>query len=114
LVEQNRSQVQIDSKLLVPEAFAIYQNYPNPFNLTTTIKYQVPVAAKVSICIYDLQGRLVNNLVDSQHNPGYYSVIWSGKNRKGQTLSSGMYFYQFRAKSENNSYLRTKKMLILK
>jgi outer membrane protein assembly factor BamB len=114
LVEQNRSQVQIDSKLLVPEAFAIYQNYPNPFNLATTIKYQVPIAAKVNICIYDLQGRLVNNLVDSQHNPGYYSVIWSGKNRKGQTLSSGMYFYQFRAKSENNSYLKTKKMLILK
>ncbi|MCD6440161.1 MAG: hypothetical protein J7L86_00005, partial [Candidatus Marinimicrobia bacterium] len=64
--------------------------------------------------IMRVSDRLVDEPVCSQHNPGYYSVIWGGKNRKGQTLSSGMYFYQFRARSENKSYLKTKKMLILK
>ncbi|MCK4715796.1 MAG: T9SS type A sorting domain-containing protein, partial [Candidatus Marinimicrobia bacterium] len=92
LLDRGPGSVQIDSKLLIPESFAIYQNYPNPFNPTTTIKYQVPIYSKVSVYIYDIQGRLVSELISKEHNPGYYSINWNGKNRFDQTLSSGVYF----------------------
>jgi len=105
---------QIDSKLLIPESFAIYQNYPNPFNPITTIKYQVPTDADVFIRIYDLQGRLVTKLINDHHNPGYYLTRWNGRNEGGQIVSSGLYFYQFHARYGNKSYMKTRKMMILK
>ncbi|MBL7066980.1 MAG: VCBS repeat-containing protein [Candidatus Marinimicrobia bacterium] len=114
LLDDGYESVQIDSKLLIPESFAIYQNYPNPFNPVTIIKYQIPIHSKVSVYIYDIQGRLVSELISKEHNPGYYSVNWNGKNRFDQMLSSGVYFYQIRAQSENKSFLKTKKMMILK
>ncbi len=105
---------QIDSKLLVPESFAVYQNYPNPFNPVTTIKYQVPADAEVFIRIYDLQGKLVTELVNDHHTPGYYLTRWNGRNDVGQMVSSGLYFFQFHARYGNKSYMKTRKMMILK
>ncbi|MCK4447806.1 MAG: T9SS type A sorting domain-containing protein, partial [Candidatus Marinimicrobia bacterium] len=91
LLVNERSKVQIDSKLLIPEDYAIYQNYPNPFNSNTIIKYQIPFESKTTINIYDIMGRLVNTLVDERQMPGYYLSRWDGRNNSGQIVSSGMY-----------------------
>jgi len=114
LLSDGQGTVKIDSKLLIPETFALYQNYPNPFNPLTTIKYQVPTAAEVSIKIYDLQGRLVSELVNEQQAPAYYLTTWNGKNAAGQLAASGVYIYQFRAQYGKHIYQKTKKMMILK
>ena len=55
----------------VPQSFILHQNYPNPFNPITQIKYELPEASLVKITIYDMMGRIVNNLVSSQQNTGY-------------------------------------------
>ena len=114
LLDDGYESVQIDSKLLIPESFAIYQNYPNPFNSNTIIKYQIPFEGKTTINIYDIMGRLVNTLVDERQMPGYYLSRWDGRNNSGQIVSSGMYIYQIISLSEKKDFVKAKKLLLLK
>ena len=61
----------VEVSIPVPANFALFENYPNPFNPTTHIKFQLPELNKVSITIYDTQGKVVNNLVENvEYNPG--------------------------------------------
>jgi hypothetical protein len=65
------------------------QPSPNPFNPVTRISYTVPSAQHVRIAIYDVAGRLVENLVNEVKAPGEYMVEWNAGN-----LPSGVYFYR--------------------
>jgi hypothetical protein len=62
---------------------------PNPFNPVTRISYNVPTNQHVRIAIYDVAGRLVENLVNEVKAPGEYMVEWNAGN-----LPSGVYFYR--------------------
>ncbi len=73
----------------VPKVFVLMANYPNPFNYTTTISFQLPKSIIVNLSIYDVEGHLVETLVDRRIEAGYHSVKWNGKN-----VSSGVYFYK--------------------
>ena len=94
-----------------PRKYVMTPNYPNPFNPTTTIHYQIPVASKVILSIYDTLGRKVTELVHKQQAPGSYNIQW---NAAGQ--ASGVYIYQIVAISDNGNkhYVNTKKMLLVK
>ena len=60
--------------------------------------------------IYNLLGQVVRILVNEEKLPGSYTVIWDGKDQKGHEVSSGIYFYQLKAKD----YSEVKKMVFLK
>ncbi len=77
---------------LLPSAFILYEPYPNPFNSSTTITYQLPHPAHVSLVVYDLCGRMVDALIDEQLNRGVYNATWQADN-----LASGLYFVQLEA-----------------
>jgi len=94
----------------IPAAFALEQNYPNPFNPSTTIKYQIPADASVTLDVYNLQGQKVRTLLSKEQKAGYYSVVWDGRNEAGQTVSSGLYLYRVQA----GSFVATHKMMMLK
>ncbi len=94
----------------IPEKLQLYSNYPNPFNPITTIRYAVPSARRIRIEIFNAVGRKVRTLVDKTHHPGYYSVIWDGRNDFGRHLSSGSYFYRL----ISGKSMISRKMLILK
>ncbi|MEX2603795.1 MAG: S8 family serine peptidase [Gracilimonas sp.] len=89
----------------IPVEYALNQNYPNPFNPNTIVKYSIPEASKVSIVVYDLLGKKVAELVNSQKAAGNYTVNFDASN-----LTSGIYIYQIRA----GSYTNTKKMTLIK
>jgi len=77
-----------------PEEYRLEQNYPNPFNPNTTIQYTLPINRKVSIKIYNVNGQLVNTLVNNELvSAGTHKVMWNGKNKNGLQVSTGMYFY---------------------
>ncbi|MGH1362178.1 MAG: DUF5123 domain-containing protein [Calditrichia bacterium] len=95
---------------LVPHEFAVSQNYPNPFNPSTTIKFQVPQVSSVSLVVYNILGHRVRTLVNNNFEPGYYNVVWDGRNDSGQAVSSGMYIYRFEAED----YRWTQKMIMMK
>ena len=90
--------------------YKIHQNYPNPFNPTTQIKYDLPEDALVSINIYDLMGRSIKSLVNSNQSAGYRSIQWNATNNLGEPVSAGMYIYMIQA----GEFRQTKKMVLLK
>ena len=94
---------QISTQL--PGTFKLYQNYPNPFNPVTNIKYEIPFKTKVTLRIYDVNGREVTILVNGIQNAGSYSVDWNG-----ESFASGVYFYRLEAEGFSKSY----KMVLLK
>lgn len=96
---------------VLPERFALGQNFPNPFNPVTKIPYRLDQAGKASITIYDLNGKLVNTLVDSMVSMGQHSVSWDGSDFEGKLLAGGVYFYRLKV---DNIVVQTRKMVFLK
>lgn len=94
-----------------PEAFALEQNFPNPFNPSTTIRYQLPVDARVTLRLYDVLGREVRTLVDETKRAGYYEAVVDGS-----ALASGVYFYRMEARTDNGttSFDQVRKLVLLK
>lgn len=89
----------------IPADFSLFQNYPNPFNPVTNIKFQISKKSNVNISIYDINGQLIEILVNQSLSAGEYSADWDAAN-----YSSGVYFYQMRA----GDFFQTKKMIIIK
>ena len=62
--------------VIIPEQHALLPNYPNPFNPSTTIVYQLSAVGKVTLMIYDVNGRKVETLVDKIQSAGSYELNW--------------------------------------
>ena len=97
-------------KDMIPLTYALYNAYPNPFNPVTTLRYDLPENALVTITIYNMMGRKVNTLVSNHQTTGNKSIQWNATNSVGQTVSAGMYFYSIQA----GEFRQTKKMVLLK
>ena len=100
---------------LTPKEMALLPNYPNPFNPETWIPYHLSNDADVTLTVYDTKGAVVRQL-DLGHQPaGFYtarakSAYWNGRNESGESVASGLYFYQLRA----GDYTALRRMVILK
>ncbi len=92
----------------IPKNFDLSQNYPNPFNPSTKINYQLPKDAFVKINIYDLTGRLISTLTNTQQTAGYYTVEFNSSMTNG--IASGIYFYRIEAAD----FVSTKRMVLVK
>jgi len=90
----------------LPTSFALLQNYPNPFNPLTTISYDLPSAAHVSLRIYDVLGQEVQTLIDGIQQPGRYRATWN----PGGSAASGVYLVRMHA----GSFVSTRKMLLVR
>ena len=94
-----------------PKAFNLSQNYPNPFNPSTSISYQLPSDAFVTLKIYNLIGTEIKTLEKGLTSAGSHQVQFNA-----QGLSSGVYFYTIQANSLNGkqTFQSTKKMILMK
>ena len=95
---------------VIPITFALHQNYPNPFNPITSLRYDLPEQAQVTLTVYDLMGREVTQLINTTQKAGYRSVQWNATDMHGKPVSAGVYLYQIQA----GEFVRTKKMVLLK
>lgn len=77
----------------LPETFNGVSANPNPFNPKTTIQFELTKDSWVSLTIYDIIGRKVATLASGNFQQGKYSIDWNGKNRFGNSIASGVYFY---------------------
>ena len=81
----------------LPGEYSLSQNYPNPFNPTTNISFSVVNSGEVSLKVYDLSGKEINELTDNFYTPGVYNVIWDATDFNGNQVSSGIYIYQLKS-----------------
>jgi len=76
----------------LPEEFSLTQNYPNPFNPSSTIRYELPERAEVSLAVYNMLGQRVAMLIDREIQPGRHEAVFDAS-----ALSSGNYIARFTA-----------------
>ncbi|MBZ0203903.1 MAG: T9SS type A sorting domain-containing protein [Ignavibacteria bacterium] len=89
----------------IPDKISLSQNYPNPFNPATNIEFSVPVSGLVKVSVYDVIGREIAAIVNSNLNPGTYKADWDASK-----FNSGVYFYTL----TSGSFTETKKMIFIK
>jgi parallel beta-helix repeat protein len=95
----------------LPESYEISQNAPNPFNPTTVIRYQVPPpGGLVEIVIYSVKGQALRTLTSEPKAAGFYDLVWDGRDDRGQSVASGVYFVRMTA----GRFVQTRKLLLLK
>jgi hypothetical protein len=105
----------IVSSNVVPTSYELLQNYPNPFNPETWIPFSLPQSSDVFIKIYDMSGQIIRSLDLGRKPAGFHftkdkAAYWDGKNRQGESVASGIYFYQL----QTSKFSVVKKMVILK
>jgi hypothetical protein len=97
--------VSVDDEISQPFAYSLFQNYPNPFNPATTISYQLPEPAFVTIKVFDVLGNEIATLVQEIKPVGVHEVSFDGSN-----FSSGIYLYQIDA----GNFHQSRKMMLIK
>jgi hypothetical protein len=89
----------------IVQTFKLNQNYPNPFNPATHIEYILPTAQHVIIKIYDMLGREINELVNTNKPAGKHTLEF-----KADNLASGVYIYMITA----GPYQDAKKFVLIR
>lgn len=83
-----------DSKYVIPDKAALYHNFPNPFNAKTFISFNLTRAAEISIDIYDINGRFVDQVFAGWLEGGLHKIEWDSENNYGKNIASGLYLYR--------------------
>lgn len=94
----------------VPEVTRLVGAAPNPFNPTTTVRFELSVPSHVSVTIYDAKGRSVRTLVDESRSAGSFDAVWDGRDDRGHSAGSGVYFVRMVA----GDYSRSAKVVMLR
>lgn len=71
--------------------------YPNPFNPSTTIPFTLARASHARIAIHNALGQTIRVLVEGERSAGPQAVTWDGRDDRGNTAASGLYFVELRA-----------------
>ena len=94
----------------LPEQFQLRGNYPNPFNPRTTILYDLPQVAEISLIVVDVLGRVV-----FAEDKG---AVPAGNNRRisfdASRLASGTYLYRILARTKDGQFVGTGIMVLVK
>jgi endo-1,4-beta-xylanase len=91
--------------VIMPQEIELLGNYPNPFNAFTTLRYGLPTKQHVTADVYDVQGRWIQSLLDSQQSTGWHEVQFNATN-----LATGIYYCRFSA----GTYEKNVKMVLVK
>ncbi|MHB1050243.1 MAG: DUF3160 domain-containing protein [Bacteroidota bacterium] len=97
----------------IPATPVLGRNYPNPFNASTIISFSIPQSAgysMVELAVYDVQGRMIRQLLRRKLSEGNYAVRWDAVMENGMPAPSGTYFYHLRV----GDHRRAGKMSLVK
>ena len=84
-----------DDMLPIPLASALVDVRPNPFNPRAAVTFDLAVAGRAQLSVYDLRGALVRRLVDTELPAGRHTAVWDGCDQSGQGVASGVYVARF-------------------
>jgi uncharacterized protein (TIGR02145 family) len=96
-----------EARAEIPTELELLQNYPNPFNPTTQIRFALPESQQVTIRVYDVNGRMIAELVSNQtYSAGNHQVSFDGTG-----LSTGIYIYNL---TTNSGFTMSRKLVLVK
>ena len=111
IIESNTVLVSIDDERAnIPDELTLHPAYPNPFNPSTTISFDLNVRSTLNLKIFDQLGREIITLFSGTLERGQHSYIWTGRDKNGKKVSSGIYFSQL----QTEDLLRVGKITLLK
>jgi hypothetical protein len=96
------------STIVIPFEYALHPAYPNPFNPVTTITFSIPTVESLRVTtlqIYNINGRLIETLINGSIEPGLHTVEWDANGSP-----SGMYF----VKMNSGDFSETQKLMLVK
>ena len=99
-----------DRGTVLPQTFTLHGNYPNPFNPTTTIRFDLPETAWITVEIIDVLGRTVLTTPAQQRQAGSAQTMVLD----ASGLASGTYIYRVRAQTALNTQFRTGRLTVIK
>jgi len=100
----------VEAEVSLPTIFDLEQNYPNPFNPSTSIRFSLPVDARVTMTVYNLVGEKVADAVNSDFAAGSHTITFNASN-----LTSGIYLYKLNAfGTDGEAFTSIRKMMLLK
>ena len=85
---------QVSAAPQAPPPARLVGNHPNPFNPTTTIVFDLGQEQRVTINVFDVEGRRISTITNQIFGPGIHSVKWAGRDQQGRTVPSGTYLIQ--------------------
>jgi hypothetical protein len=94
----------------MPMVSRLYPNYPDPFNPQTTIAFDLAREGAVKLVVYGMDGRLVEVLVDQNLPAGTHRYTWQGRDQRGRSLPSGLYFARFATDGQT----QTERMMLVR
>jgi len=94
----------------IPLQTKLLKAYPNPFNPQVSIRYSLAEAASVRIEIYNFKGQKIKTLQNQHSVPGYYNLVWDGRDSNGSEVGSGVYLYRM----NSGTYHATGKLSLIK
>jgi len=94
----------VETKGSVPSVFYLTQNFPNPFNSSTIISYGVKQPSHVILTVYDILGKKVATLVNTNHQAGIYTIRYNA-----DRMMTGIYYL----KIQMNDFVCVRKMLLV-
>ena len=89
----------------IPAVYRLSQAYPNPFNPVTTISFALPDETKVTLEVYNINGKLINTLYSGIKSAGNHNIEWNASG-----LPSGVYF----VKLDAGEFTQTQKLMLVK
>ncbi|MBL7094102.1 T9SS type A sorting domain-containing protein [candidate division KSB1 bacterium] len=95
----------------IPTEWKLFQNYPNPFNMDTNFSYSLKETGDVKLTIFNVNGKVVRNLVNLRQSAGSHTISWDGRDNSGNVVGSGVYLYQLKVRDK---FFDTRKMILLK
>jgi photosystem II stability/assembly factor-like uncharacterized protein len=76
----------------LPEVAVTTSVSPNPFTAVTRFRFTLGSSGKVTVSVFDVEGRLVKTLADRPMDPGRHDVVWDGTDARGSRVAPGVYF----------------------
>ena len=84
--------------------------YPNPTSGAATVSFRLNEPSLTQVNVFDVQGKLVATLLNSEIPAGEYALVWDGKSTSGEQLCNGIYF----VKISNSQMTVSKKLILMK
>jgi len=87
----------VEEKMLASAPAFLAPAAPNPFGGVTEAELFLAEAGPATVAVYDVRGRRVATILDTNLSAGNHRVSWDGRDRNGEALSSGVYFMRLQA-----------------